>query len=123
MKPILTFLKSRPAIAIKLIEEEAGLPRNTLANLVNGSRKTFPDGHVWPLCRTLCRYGLELNGWVFTYDENTGVFFIESRLDKEPEIIEHEEGRWFEYKVSMSRSIIGDEYELLDFIKALDDAS
>lgn len=117
IEQIANFLRDRPAISISAIEREAELPKNTVHNYVNGARGTWPMRHTWPLTIVLCQYGFEAHGWRFTYDEAIDTFFIERRLDKEAEVIEHEEnGRsWFEYLVPVERHMISDPFDLVEF--------
>ena len=121
IEKIVQFVKDRPALKVSAIEKEAGLWKNALANMINGAPgRSFPDKLIWPLCETLCRYGLEIDGWRFVYNSEIHSFFIEKPIDKEPEIIEHngeKGGVWFEYRVSVNRELLSDEFELLDFLK------
>ena len=117
IEQIANFLRDRPAISVSQIEREADLPRNTIQNYMNGARETWPMRHTWPLTIVLCRYGFKVKGWRFSYDEAIDTFFIERQLDKEAEVIEHEQdGRsWFEYKVSFTRHLISDPMDLIEF--------
>lgn len=113
MQELLNFLTSRPALNLAELERLAGLPKRTLYNALNG-HKPFPSIHAWPLCVVLCDYGLELHGYTFRYDEAVDSFFIESRIDREPEVIGKKS--CFEYKVWMYRHVLSDETDLTEFI-------
>jgi len=116
MKKIITFLKARPAINVRALEREAGIPKNTLSNAVSGVLgKVFPEKHTWALVRALCAYGLELNGQRFTYDETTDIFFIESPTGEE--VKSEDKGDHFVYFVPVYRDIVSDEIELKEYLK------
>lgn len=52
------WLKTHPAIRIKVIEEEAGLPSTTLAKVVSPTlQKKLPHHHWEPLEVVLRKYG------------------------------------------------------------------
>lgn len=122
MQKIKDFLRNRPALNIRALEQEVGMPQNTLSNLMSDKvNKAFPDKWIWPLCETLCRYGLELNGQRFTYDPNVHCFFVETVIpDREPETVEVPGvfgGIHFEYLVPMYRDVINDDFELKNYLQ------
>lgn len=54
---LLTWLDERPAIAIQLLEKEAGVPSTTIAKAKGG--REIPEKH-WPaLVQVLKKYGLD----------------------------------------------------------------
>lgn len=54
---LLAWLAERPAIAVRLIEQEAKIPSTTIAKAKEG--REIPDKH-WPaLVNTLKKYGLD----------------------------------------------------------------
>lgn len=58
MKEIINFLRSRPSLKIRSLEQEVGMPINTLSNLMSEAvDKPFPEKWVEPLIQTLRRYG------------------------------------------------------------------
>lgn len=89
--------------------------------MLNGP-KELPPKHLWKLCIALSSYGLEIHGFRFDYDETDDTFFLEKKIpDREVESVEcSEEGKsgvWFEYRVWMYRTLIADNFDLIEFLK------
>jgi hypothetical protein len=121
MKRLFEFLQARPAIAIRSLENETGMPKNTLANAIKG-HSVLPEKWIWPLCTVLQRYGLELDGWIITVDEEAPVFF--GRCFTEPyeqteKEIKHDVGISFEYWIKHQKTI----WDLADFVQFLQGAN
>ena len=65
MQRIVNWIKERPALSVRTIEDAAGMPRNSLANAVNDLRP-LPKKWILPLVHVLSQYGLEIDGWKLT---------------------------------------------------------
>lgn len=119
-QPILEFLSSRPALSIRALAKACNFNPNQWYDFIAGHKPNFPDQHTWALACELCRYGLEIDGWRFTYDAETGSLFIEKPVGEPAEVIEHEnEGGTrsrFEYRVPMSRDVITGPADLAGFL-------
>lgn len=114
MKTLINFIKFHPCLNITCLEAQAGIPKRNLIDVVKGYRP-FPAKHVWNLTKVLCQYGLEIDGWRFSYDAEGDTFFLECKMDQAPELIEHD--TWIEYRVPMYRDAISDDQGLIEFLK------
>ncbi len=100
IEEIFEFLDSHPAIKDRPLEREVGMPERTLYLHKSGNQPISKDW-IWPMLIVLSRYGFKLYGWTLTFNNEDDMFLLEKKIDKEPEIIEHERG--FEYLISYSR--------------------
>lgn len=119
-KPIVDFIDARPALSIRALAKEAGLNPNQWYNFRAGHDKSLPDTYAWALACELARYGLEVDGWRFEYDAETGCLFLEKTIDL-VETIEHENEAktrsWFEYRVATSRDVLARPDDLAGFLE------
>lgn len=116
MNCIQDFFKTHPALSVAEIERETGCALNTLNNFL-GNHRGFPVKHTINLVAVLIRYGFQPGGWRLEYDSDTRTFVAEKPIpDRDIESIETKES--FEYKVPMYRELIGDVFDLLDFLES-----
>lgn len=55
---IVSFLKERPAISVKSIERDIGIPNTTINGAMSGKRN-IPDRHIDKIILFLKKYGFE----------------------------------------------------------------
>lgn len=115
MKAITDYLISHPLIPIRSLEKAAGCPKLTIQQALKGQKPGIPAKWIWLICRELCDYGFSFSGWRFSYDKETDCFFVEKPIDRAP--VSHDKGDHFEYQVWMSRNVISDDIELIEFLK------
>ncbi len=72
---IVEFLKSRPLISIKGLEEKVGMPPTTIAKAVENTR-FIPEKHLFSVIWELSYYGFQLDGSRIEADEETGTLFF-----------------------------------------------
>lgn len=66
MYKLLDFLASHPSLKISSLEREAGMPLNTLANAMNGTRE-LPTKWIAPLSQLLQQYGFVADTFEIEY--------------------------------------------------------
>ena len=66
MHPLIKFIQSRPSLKDSVLERNSGIPKRMLYQIKKGL-KPFPDTYTWPLCVELCKYGLTIDGWSYSY--------------------------------------------------------
>jgi hypothetical protein len=109
MKWIKDFFEKPNCLSVSALEAEAGMPKRTLHNFLNGSKQTFPSKHTPALLAVLSRHGFKWRGWTFNYDPFDKTFIVEKRIEgREIESVEVEEegSSHFEYQVWMYRQIL-----------------
>ncbi len=56
---IAEFLKERPSLSLRGLENESDLPKKTLSHYVNGRRKLSAEHHIKKLIPVLSKYGFK----------------------------------------------------------------
>ena len=85
MHPLIKFIQSRPALKESVLERNSGIPARMLYQIRKGL-KPFPDAYTWPLCVELCKYGLTIDGWSYSFGngaikaEKTKEFYVDNGL-------------------------------------------
>ena len=108
---LLTEYLKQPHVNISGQSKATGVNDQQVHQIVKGLRP-MPSALAWSLTAQRCPYAV--GGWWL--EKDGGEIFVSRPLDgQEPEVIDHE--NWFEYRVSMSKDILADEFDLIGFLE------
>lgn len=118
MNIIKKFFATHKALSVAEIEREADCPLNTVNAFLSGQRG-MPVKHTINVVAVLARYGFQPKGWRLEYDDLTRTFIAEKPVpDTEIQSEEVEPGH-FQYKVAYYRELIGDVFDLIDWMETI----
>lgn len=111
---IIEFLE-QPGINVSGIESEAKIPPTTLSQVIKG-KKEIPLKHLQKLVGVCAKYGFRPRANIlFFYPEDKTI--IAKFYGKEEETIWINEGQTPVNKVSVFNNLIGDVYDLIEFLE------
>jgi hypothetical protein len=105
---ICDFLKSHPLISVNGLEETLNIPQSTVWKAVKNARE-IPTKHIFTIICHLAGYGLQIDGFGLTYDQNDGILFARKAF----EVKTKKDGEGFFYIVKEHRFIAGSFFDLL----------
>ncbi len=110
-KQVCDFLKTHELISTNGLEKKLNLAQSTLAQALNGSRE-IPRKHLYEIIRELIDYGLKIDGFDWTADDDINVPNIYGkRFIKMLDTIEEDGG--FVYIVKEDRTFASDLEDLI----------
>lgn len=106
---IVEFLKAHPLIPTQSLEQALGIPDTTISKAVHGDR-LIPTKHIFPILCFLAEYGIEIDGYALSYDDQIDSLFGRKFIENVKTI---EKDGVFTYIVKESRTIFTDFFDLL----------
>lgn len=88
--PLLQFIRSRPALAASKL----GIAPSMMSQFLNNQKPfNWDSSLIFPLTCELCAYGLEVEGWRFTFDPNpVPTVYAEKWTGDKIRIVENKKG-------------------------------
>jgi len=111
MQKLQQWIEARPALNWTKLEQQANLPSRTLHNWLGATQRPISWKHIPRLCAVLCQYGLTINGYRLTFEDDV---FIAVR-DIGPATSE-EVDNTFEYMQKQDKVLL-DNHDLLTFLE------
>lgn len=105
---IIKFLKSHPLISAKGLEEVLEMPQSTIGQALSGVR-LIPVKHIYNIVCYLAAYGLEIDGYLLTYNQEDNTITGRKWVKNMKNI---KEGAGFAYVVKEYRILATDYFDL-----------